>query len=72
MNALNTDVSTAAVILIFLSCQNEVNFQVCHLVIKEKKKGGYHAYIKTQWGGKKRGSESELRELTCLSLWSSY
>lgn len=38
MNALNTDVSTAAVILIFLSCQNEVNFQVCHLVIKEKKR----------------------------------
>lgn len=72
MNALNTDVSTAAVILIFLSCQNEVNFQVCHLVIKEKKREDIMQDIKTQWGGKKRGSESELRELTCLSLWSSY
>lgn len=55
MNALNTDVSTAAVILIFLSCQNEVNFQVCHLVIKEKKREDIMQDIKTQWGGKKRG-----------------
>lgn len=55
MNALNTDVSTAAVILIFLSCQNEVNFQVCHLVIKGKKKGGYHARHQNSVGRKKKG-----------------
>lgn len=55
MNALNTDVSTAAVILIFLSCQNEVNFQVCHLVIKEKKKGGYHARHQNSVGREKKG-----------------
>lgn len=72
MNALNTDVSTAAVILIFLSCQNEVNFQVCHLVIKEKKREDIMHTSKLSGEEKKRGSESELRELTCLSLWSSY